>query len=375
MQNKTGETSAVMVCIAVLATVFAVAVLVNVKGMPTDEYVSEEILFSCDGSDIAPFIHTGYIDGIYRNYGHASVDNALGNPAPSVKVGHPIGYGYSGYLILDLDLPQAIELTSTTGLIVQADIFIKLGDPSCHNRFASSDACGNFSDGRDKFDLFDETLSQPGYPTYPAGVYAPYLLPDILFPAKGVWHTLTIEKFGDRAIYRIDNTIVKIFQRDSMGKVITGMRIWFGDVPGPAWFDAAAVAYWDNLYVKAVTLPPPIPATIDIDPDTLKLKHRSEWITAYIELPEGYNVNNIDANTILLNSTIPLDVEAPTAVGDYDADGIPDLMVKFNRAEVIGFIETMDFDEIGRFREVTLTVYGTVSGEVFDGSDTIRLTV
>jgi PKD repeat protein len=37
----------------------------------------------------------------------------------------------------------------------------------------------------------------------------------------------------------------------------------------------------------------PIPATIDCDPDTLNLKSEGEWITCYIELPEGYGVERI----------------------------------------------------------------------------------
>lgn len=361
MQNKKGKTLAVVICIAVLATAFTIVVLVNVKGMPTDEYGSEEMLFSWDGSDLTPFLQVGYVDWTYRNYGHASVDYATGNPAPSAKVGHLIDYGYSGYLVLDLDLPQTVELTSTTGLIVQADMLIKPEDPSCHNRFAASDACGNFTDGRDKFDFFEATLSQPGYPTYPAGVHAPYLLPDIPFPAKGTWHTLTIEKFGDRAIYRMDNTIVNVLQGDRMGKVITGLRIWFGDVAGPAWYDAAAVAYWDNLSVKTMTLPPPIPATIDIDPDTLNLKHNNAGITAHIELPEGHNVNDIDILTVRLNGEVQAKLH-PTKVGDYDGDGVPDLMVKFVKREVIPLLSA---------GENTLTVTGEVSGEIFEGSDTI----
>lgn len=37
----------------------------------------------------------------------------------------------------------------------------------------------------------------------------------------------------------------------------------------------------------------------------------------------------------MLNDTIPVDPHSPTKIGDYDHDGIPDLMVKFNEAEVM----------------------------------------
>jgi hypothetical protein len=44
----------------------------------------------------------------------------------------------------------------------------------------------------------------------------------------------------------------------------------------------------------------PIIASIDIKPDTLNLKSKGNWITAYIELPEGSNVGDIDCSTIRL---------------------------------------------------------------------------
>ena len=110
--------------------------------------------------------------------------------------------------------------------------------------------------------------------------------------------------------------------------------------------------------------------TIDIDPDILNLKSKGKWITAYIEFPEGYNVSDINISSILLNGTIPVDMNAPTAVGDYDNDGIPDLMVKFNRTAVCQLILSKGV-MVGN---VTLTVSGKLyDGTEFEGSDTIRV--
>jgi hypothetical protein len=36
-----------------------------------------------------------------------------------------------------------------------------------------------------------------------------------------------------------------------------------------------------------------IPAAIDIDPDTLNLKSKGKWVTAYIQLPPGYGVEHV----------------------------------------------------------------------------------
>ena len=108
-----------------------------------------------------------------------------------------------------------------------------------------------------------------------------------------------------------------------------------------------------------------IPATIDIDPDTLNVKSNGEWITAYIELPEGYDVNDIDVSTIYLVDTILVDTSAPATVGDYDSDGISDLMVKFDRTAVVAYLGTEDVteDETGTDYYAELTITGELTDE------------
>jgi len=104
-------------------------------------------------------------------------------------------------------------------------------------------------------------------------------------------------------------------------------------------------------------------AEVDINPDVLNLKSKGNWITSYIELPEGYAAENIDVSTVTLEGTIPAE-SSPTQVGDHDDDGIPDLMVKFDRQTLIGYLG----ESTG---EVTLTLTGDVDGKPFEGSDTI----
>ena len=122
--------------------------------------------------------------------------------------------------------------------------------------------------------------------------------------------------------------------------------------------------------------PPLANATIDIKPDTLNLKSRGRWITAYIELSEGYNLSDIDRATILLNGTVPVDsfwVDKPleSVIGDYDCDGTPDLMVKFSRCEVIEYIRDVRGVTHGN---VNLTITGELcDGTLFEDSDMIRV--
>ncbi|MEW6221865.1 MAG: kelch repeat-containing protein [Candidatus Hadarchaeota archaeon] len=104
-------------------------------------------------------------------------------------------------------------------------------------------------------------------------------------------------------------------------------------------------------------------ANVDIDPDTLNLKSKGKWITVYIELPEGYNIRDIDVDSILLNDTVWAE-SRPTKIGDRDGDGVTDLMVKFDRAAVQAMLKPGD---------VKLAVTGKVGALKFEGSDTIRV--
>lgn len=83
---------------------------------------------------------------------------------------------------------------------------------------------------------------------------------------------------------------------------------------------------------------PIIPAFVDIDPDTLNLKNQGKWVTAYLELLKGYDINKIDLQSIRLNGQIPIE-SRPITIGDYDNNNIPDLMVKFDRKLVQNILQ------------------------------------
>ncbi len=128
--------------------------------------------------------------------------------------------------------------------------------------------------------------------------------------------------------------------------------------------------------VTPLYAPPMVTASIDIDPDTLNLGSKGEWITAYIELPEGYDVSDINVSSILLNETIAAELK-PIEIGDYDGDGVSDLMVKFSRAAVTSYIlANVDMAKLieERFMAITLTITGYLNdGTPFQGSATIKI--
>jgi hypothetical protein len=107
-------------------------------------------------------------------------------------------------------------------------------------------------------------------------------------------------------------------------------------------------SYYDFVTIKYYQEIPILQATINIDPDTLNLKSKGRWITVYITLPSGYEINDIDIDTIMLEDTIPAEW------GDVQNDT---LMVKFDRSEVEDYIGIpQDAIEL------------TVTGKLFDGT-------
>lgn len=106
-----------------------------------------------------------------------------------------------------------------------------------------------------------------------------------------------------------------------------------------------------------------MPVNIDIDPNTLNLKSSGKWVTTYIEATD-FDVEDIDISTVKLEGAISAETQ-PAKAGDYDNDGIPDLMVKFNRQALIEYLK-------GFTGSVELTVSGKLyDGTSFQGSDTI----
>jgi len=112
-------------------------------------------------------------------------------------------------------------------------------------------------------------------------------------------------------------------------------------------------------------IPSVISAEVNIEPDTLNLKSKGKWITAHIELPEGQDVADIDVSTLLLNDSVQAEGK-PNSIGDYDDDGILDLMVKFNRDAIGSLLEVGD--------EAEITISGELNdGPQFEGKDTIKV--
>jgi len=194
--------------------------------------------------------------------------------------------------------------------------------------------------------------------------------------AAGQWHAVATELNYDtgQARFWLDGTLVWSTPFDTS---IPVTRVWLRSGEGHGWFD--------DVVVCQVEVPPPLGATLDFDPNTLNLESKGKYVTCYIELPEGYDPADIDVSTVMLNDAILAEL-SPTSVGDYDADGIPDKMVKFSRSELVAFLAGVDgsshsFAEkssavppIQRGAELEIMVTGQLTdGTPFSGADIIRV--
>jgi len=102
---------------------------------------------------------------------------------------------------------------------------------------------------------------------------------------------------------------------------------------------------------------PTVTATVNIHPYTLNLRSMGLWITVYIELREGYNVEDINVSTILLNDR---------ATAESSKVSGKKLKVRFDRSKVIALLPQEG--------EVELTITGTLlDGASFEGSDSTRV--
>jgi len=103
---------------------------------------------------------------------------------------------------------------------------------------------------------------------------------------------------------------------------------------------------------------PSTPAEVDIDPDTLNLTSKGNWITSLIWLPEDYSVADIDPNSVFLEDEVRADL---FRVDEEEQVAI----AKFSRSEVQGILN---------LGWVELTVSGELTdGTVFEGTDVIRV--
>lgn len=144
----------------------------------------------------------------------------------------------------------------------------------------------------------------------------------------------------------------------NMGSLLEGLtqRVV---VTGHCWFNTGG-SYVDYDYMQLTPVLQIVEATVDIDSDTLNLKSKGKWITAYIELPTDYDLNDIDIGTVklLYGNTHALAVKGEIQGYFY--------MAKFDRNQVKDMLTGVE-------GPVELKVTGKVGDTLFEGTDSIRV--
>jgi len=145
----------------------------------------------------------------------------------------------------------------------------------------------------------------------------------------------------------------------NLAKTNTGGHYGFGFVSGE-WVDRTTF----NINLSGpdtyshINLINVIAAGIDIVPNTFNLTSKGKWITCYIRLDEGYDVGEIDPDTILLERRIK-----PAWSWFNEQQQVA--MVKFKRSKVQEILEP---------GECELVVTGHLADlTYFEGTDTIRV--
>lgn len=147
---------------------------------------------------------------------------------------------------------------------------------------------------------------------------------------------------------------------------VCGHSIW---PAGSEWWVNYTAASYLTIDYNAFA-PPVVDAIVDIFPDALNLLSQGTWFFCNIELPKTYNACNIAVSSIRLNNTIPVNLAAPVEIGDYDNDNASDLMIAFNRTELIEYVISKGVT----YGNITLTLAGKLHKiGSFNGSVTLKV--
>jgi YVTN family beta-propeller protein len=107
----------------------------------------------------------------------------------------------------------------------------------------------------------------------------------------------------------------------------------------------------------------PLSAAVTVTPHTLNLRSNGRWVSGRIELPAAFFPEEIVLASVLLQNAIPADPEH-WEIEDCDADGIRELVCKFDRALFQAILPQGEY--------VPVEITGNVRNRTFEGLDTIR---
>jgi len=97
--------------------------------------------------------------------------------------------------------------------------------------------------------------------------------------------------------------------------------------------DRAGIPHAAYVGARGIQYSRAIDCNLAFGPDAVNAQRHGTWVTAYLESAD-FAVASVDPSTIRLDGAIACESKFAT-IGDHDADGIPDLMVKFRTEDVL----------------------------------------
>ncbi|HEU4963784.1 MAG TPA: S-layer homology domain-containing protein [Bacilli bacterium] len=139
-------------------------------------------------------------------------------------------------------------------------------------------------------------------------------------------------------------------------------------------------AGWKAIYEEKFEVY--IPVDFNFDPDSLQLDHGKGMATSYLELPEPFDPAQIEFATVELNGHVA-HVQDPkygyvkNPIGDENDNGIPEMMLKYERAALVNVIEpeheeVTSAEDAEKWSPSHLTIWGNWGEYHIKGYDAIR---
>ena len=211
--------------------------------------------------------------------------------------------------------------------------------------------------------------SVSGFVNRPDGTQTPITLldngvyPDVQ-PNDGIYAT-EYSRYTDDGTYQFD--IQATVTGDAMTYAGESMFIDQGDPTSS--IPVSAFVRHESTTAVVNGVPDFVSAIIEFGPEVINLKSKGKWVTAYIELPTGFDPEDIDINTLqitAINGTAITPIPAQTkwrSVSDFDTDSIPDLMVKFSRSALQSVLPVGEM--------VDIEVQGEIDSQLMVGSRSV----
>ncbi len=149
-------------------------------------------------------------------------------------------------------------------------------------------------------------------------------------------------------------------------QILQGMAAGIAGDAYAAWIDTRSGngdVYLAHLGPNGPIQDAVLEADLTVTPRDAEHLAHGHWVKAWIEPHAPQSASQIDAASLRMNGTVAIASDVRPRITDHDRDGIPELMVRFDRAAAAATLPAG--------APAILTVTGTVGGQPFVAADTL----